>query len=240
MSSSHKKLNSRLKEIIPSAELEVMTLPNVPELKLLLLAKNYPQGALSEQEMQRVMNNPLYWVFCWASGEVLARYLLDHPEQVSGKRILDFGCGSGVVAIAAAIAGAGEVIACDIDPLALEATAVNAKLNGIDLQLCDDYFDIEGEVDLIIVADVLYDSENFVWLERFSRRAPRVLVADSRVKNFDYPPFSQIDQMDSCTLPDLDESAEFRDVRIYLRTGHKARKKPWSWFEAGNSGALAR
>ena len=193
-----------------------MTLPNVPELKLLLLAKNYPQGALSEQEMQRVMNNPLYWVFCWASGEVLARYLLDHPEQVSGKRILDFGCGSGVVAIAAAIAGAGEVIACDIDPLALEATAVNAKLNGIDLQLCDDYFDIEGEVDLIIVADVLYDSENFVWLERFSRRAPRVLVADSRVKNFDYPPFSQIDQMDSCTLPDLDESAEFRDVRIYL------------------------
>jgi len=193
-----------------------MTLPNVPELKLFLLAKNYPQGALSEQEMQRVMNNPLYWVFCWASGEVLARYLLDHPEQVSGKRILDFGCGSGVVAIAAAIAGAGEVIACDIDPLALEATAVNAKLNGIDLQLCDDYFDIEGEVDLIIVADVLYDSENFVWLERFSRRAPRVLVADSRVKNFDYPPFSQIDQMDSCTLPDLDESAEFRDVRIYL------------------------
>ncbi|EEB78657.1 ribosomal protein L11 methyltransferase [marine gamma proteobacterium HTCC2148] len=216
MSSSHKKLNSRLKEIIPSAELEVMTLPNVPELKLFLLAKNYPQGALSEQEMQRVMNNPLYWVFCWASGEVLARYLLDHPEQVSGKRILDFGCGSGVVAIAAAIAGAGEVIACDIDPLALEATAVNARLNGIDLQLCDDYFDIEGEVDLIIVADVLYDSENFVWLERFSRRAPRVLVADSRVKNFDYPPFSQIDQMDSCTLPDLDESAEFRDVRIYL------------------------
>jgi predicted nicotinamide N-methyase len=193
-----------------------MTLPNVPELKLFLLAKNYPQGALSEQEMQRVMNNPLYWVFCWASGEVLARYLLDHPEQVSGKRILDFGCGSGVVAIAAAIAGAGEVIACDIDPLALEATAVNARLNGIDLQLCDDYFDIEGEVDLIIVADVLYDSENFVWLERFSRRAPRVLVADSRVKNFDYPPFSQIDQMDSCTLPDLDESAEFRDVRIYL------------------------
>ena len=147
---------------------------------------------------------------------MLARYLLDHPEQVSGKRILDFGCGSGVVAIAAAIAGAGEVIACDIDPLALEATAVNARLNGIDLQLCDDYFDIEGEVDLIIVADVLYDSENFVWLERFSRRAPRVLVADSRVKNFDYPPFSQIDQMDSCTLPDLDESAEFRDVRIYL------------------------
>ena len=215
MSIAQAKLNARLQEILPSARLEVMPLPDAPELELLLLSGDYPQGGLNEQEMQRVMDNPLYWVFCWASGQVLARYLLDHPEQVKGKRVLDFGCGSGVVAIAAAAAGAGEVIACDIDPLALEATKINAQLNGVDVVLSDDYFSIEKEINLIIVADVLYDRENFPWLQRFVERAPQVLIADSRVKNFDHPPYAQIGKMDSCTLPDLDESAEFRDVRIY-------------------------
>lgn len=215
MSLSHQKLNAKLREVLPSASLEIVSLPEIPELKLLLLAQDYPQNELSQQEMQLAMDNPLYWVFCWASGQVLARYLLDHPELVSNKRVLDFGCGSGVVAIAAALAGARQVIACDSDPLALEATRVNAGLNQADLVLSDSYFDIEGEIDLIIVADVLYDRENFCWLQRFVERAPCVLIADSRVKNFDHPPYRQIDSKDSCTLPDLDESAEFRDVRIY-------------------------
>lgn len=215
MSIAQAKLNTRLREILPSARLEVMPLPQSPELELLLLSGDYPRGDLSEQEMQTVMDNPLYWVFCWASGQVLARYLLDHPERVKDKCVLDFGCGSGVVAIAAALAGAGEVIACDIDPLALEATRINAQLNGVDVSLSNDYFNIEKEIDLIIVADVLYDRENFPWLQRFISRAPQVLIADSRVKNFDHPPYSQIGRMESCTLPDLDESAEFRDVRIY-------------------------
>ena len=70
-------------------------------------------------------------------------------------------------------------------------------------------------IDLIIVADVLYDKANFPWLRRFLERASEVLVADSRVKDFDHPPYRQIARRDSCTLPDLDESAEFRDVRIY-------------------------
>lgn len=219
MSIPHENLDARLRDILPSASLEVMSLPDVPELKLMLLAGDYPQGELSQSEMHRVMNNPLYWVFCWASGQVLARHLLDHPGLVAGKRVLDFGCGSGVVAIAASLAGAGEVVACDIDPLALEATRVNAALNGVDLSLSADYYDVEGDIDLIIVADVLYDRENFPWLQRFVERAPHVLIADSRVKNFDHPPYVQIGRMDSCTLPDLDESAEFRDVRIYQAEG---------------------
>lgn len=216
MSNSHQQLNARLREILPSARLEVMSLPDVPELRLLLLAEDYPQGDLSQEEMIRAMDNPLYWVFCWASGQVLARYLLDNPQWVAGKRVLDFGCGSGVVAVAAAMAGAAKVVACDIDPLAIEATRINAQLNGVELLLSEDYFDVPGDVDIIIVADVLYDRENFPWLQRFVERAPQVLIADSRVKNFDHPPYRQIDRRDSCTLPDLDESAEFRDVRIYL------------------------
>lgn len=210
------KLQATLGAIIPGARLQTMTLPDVPELELLLLSPDYPQGSLSEAQMQRVMNNPLYWVFCWASGQVLARYLLDNPAWVRGRRVLDFGCGSGVVAIAAALAGAQEVIACDIDPLALEATGINAGLNKVSLSLSDDYFSVPGELDVIIVADVLYDRENLPWLQRFAERAPQVLVADSRVKDFNFPPYTLLGQHDSCTLPDLDESAEFRDVRLYV------------------------
>ena len=209
-------LQQHLQGIIPAARLEVTRLPGCGDLRLLLLNADYPQGDLTAQQVQRVMDNPLYWVFCWASGQVLAEFLLENPHWVAGKRVLDFGCGSGVVAVAAALAGAAEVIACDIDPLAQAATRINAGLNGVSLSVSHDWDAIEGPIDLIIVADVLYDSGNFAWLQRFTRRAASVLIADSRVKHFDHPPYRQIARRNSCTVPDLDESAEFRDVRIYL------------------------
>jgi predicted nicotinamide N-methyase len=209
-------LQRQLSDILPGARLEVSSLPALPALQLYLLNADYPQGELDAQAVQRVMDNPLYWTFCWASGQVLARYLLAQPERVAGKRVLDFGSGSGVVAIAAAMAGAAQVIACDIDPLALAATRANAGLNGVELELAADFFGVQGHIDLIIVADVLYDRANLEWLAQFIERAERVLVADSRVKDFDVPPYRLIARQNSCTLPDLDESAEFRDVRIYM------------------------
>lgn len=208
-------LEQALAVIIPGASLSVQTLPDVPELSLLLLDEHYPRQPLPTEVMQRIMDNPLYWVFCWASGQVLARFILDQPQSVSGKRVLDFGCGSGVVAIAAKMAGASEVIACDIDPQALEASAFNARLNNVELTLSDDFNAVSDALDLIVVADVLYDRENLGWLDIFERKADSVLVADSRVRNFDHPPYRRIAQMHSCTLPDLDESAEFRTVSIY-------------------------
>lgn len=218
-----KQLESSLQAIIPSARLERVALPpaSAPEpasartLQLYLLNADYPQGELQPDEVQTVMNNPLYWVFCWASGQVLARQLLADPARVRGKRVLDFGCGCGVVAIAAALAGAAEVIACDIDPLALRATALNAQLNNVTLTLAEDFDSVAGPLDLILVADVLYDRGNFPWLERFVGRANEVLIADSRVKDFDFPPYRPLGRWESCTLPDLDESAQFRDVRLY-------------------------
>lgn len=208
-------LGARLQQILPGATLREQCLPASPAVRLLLLQEDYPQGELDPEAVQRVMDNPLYWVFCWASGQVLARYLLAHPELVRGKRVLDFGCGSGVVAIAAALAGAREVVACDIDPLALAASRVNAVLNGVSLTFAEDFHGVAGELDLIIVADVLYDRGNLAWLGQFLDRAGTVLLADSRVKSFDFPPYRQIARERSNTLPDLDESAEFRDVRIY-------------------------
>ena len=211
-----RRLSCELDLILPGARLEQVCLETVPDLKLWLLNPDYPQGELHPEQVQRVMSNPLYWVFCWASGQVLADFLLREPNWVRGRRVMDFGCGSGVVAIAAAMAEAQEVIACDIDPLALQATQLNAELNGVELTITDDYFNFEGHLDLVIVADVLYDRGNFPWLQRFVERADKVLIADSRVKDFDHPPYRQIARQDSCTWPDLDESAEFRDVRIYL------------------------
>ncbi|MGQ9426438.1 class I SAM-dependent methyltransferase [Gilvimarinus sp. F26214L] len=137
------------------------------------------------------------------------------PALVAGKRVLDFGCGSGVVAIAAAMAGAAEVIACDIDPLARAATDANAGLNRVALTLSEDFDQVRGEIDVIVAADVLYDRGNLPWLHRFRERANGVLVGDSRIKLFDFPGYRKLCETGGCTLPDLDESAEFRKVSIY-------------------------
>jgi predicted nicotinamide N-methyase len=204
-----------VREILPTARIEVLDLNNGTGIKLYLMNEDYPQDRLPQEAALKLMEQPYYWAFCWASGLVLSEYILSHPELVAGKRVVDFGCGSGVVAIAAAKAGANEVIACDIDPVAMQATRENAQLNQVTLTYSDDFDHIDGHVDLIIVADVLYDRDNFPWLSRFWERADTVLIADSRVKNFDFLPYRQIDRRDGCTMPDLDESAEFRDVRIY-------------------------
>jgi len=209
-------LTKKLQSVLTSAKATLTPLPMTPGIELYLINGDFPQHQLSGEEMLAVMNYPAYWAFCWASGQVLAQFILENPDWVRGKRVLDFGCGSGVVAIAAAKAGADKVYACDIDPDAITATQINAKHNGVELALYADFFQISDHVDLIIVADVLYDKENLPWLGRFLQRADEVLVADSRVKNFNYPPYELIDYRQGTTVPDLDEFDEFRDVRIYL------------------------
>ena len=143
------------------------------------------------------------------------------PDAVAGKRVLDFGAGSGVVAIAAARCGATEVIACDLDPLALRACAANAALNDVDLTLASDYAAVEGDIDVILVADVLYDRSNLPWLSRFVGRAKDVVMADSRLPDFKHPNYRFISQHEASTWPDLDESQEFRKVRLYCSTATK-------------------
>lgn len=208
-------LNQIVQSLLPTARVEAFALPELP-IELFLINADYPRGRLPQEVALQLMEQPFYWAFCWASGAVLARYLLDNPELVAGKRVLDFGCGSGVAGIAAAKAGAAEVIACDIDPAALSAAKANAKLNQVALTLCDNFDNVSGEVDVILAADVLYDRENLPWLARFQEKADTVLVGDSRIKNFDFPGYRKLQEVDACTLPDLDESLEFRRVSIYM------------------------
>jgi predicted nicotinamide N-methyase len=214
------QLTACLQRVLPAARAEAVALPDVPELCLWLLNADFSNASLSRDEMQAVLQYPAYWAFCWASGQVLARWLLDNPEQVRGRTVLDFGCGSGVAAIAAAKAGAARVLACDLDPDALLAARLNAELNAVELIFVDDFERIAGEIDLILVADVLYDRANLAWLPRFMRRAPRVLIADSRIRDFSEPGYRAIGHRQSSTWPDLDEFDEFRRVNLYL--GEKA------------------
>lgn len=210
------ELTARLQPVLAAARAESTTLPDVPELSLWLLNADFSSAALTRDEMNAVLQYPAYWAFCWASGQVLARWLLDHPEVVAGRTVLDFGSGSGVAGIAAAKAGAARVLACDLDPDALLATRLNAALNAVEIELYADFDQIDTVLDLILVADVLYDRANLVWLPRLLARAPQVLVADSRIKDFNAPGYCAIGCQRSSTWPDLDEFDEFREVNLYL------------------------
>ena len=213
------ELTALLHERLASARAELMPMPLVPEIRLFLINEDFPQHALSREEMMAIMQRPTYWAFCWASGQVLARYLLDNPATVRGKTVVDIGCGSGVVAIAAALAGADRVIACDIDDEALTATAINARQNRVDIELSDNFDHIHGDIDVIVVADVLYDRENLPLLRHFLQRCETVLLADSRIRDFNYSGFTRLGLLTASTVPDLDESDEFRHVRLYRGGG---------------------
>ena len=210
------ELTLLLQEQLDFARAELTCLPGWQELRLYLLNADFPHSELTAEQLRAVLNYPAYWAFCWASGQVMARFLRDRAGWLRHKRVLDFGSGSGVAAIAAALVGAGEVVACDLDPHALRATATNACLNGVSIDVRPDYEDCDGDFDIILVADVLYDRENLPWLDRFLQRAPTVLVADSRVRDFDYDGYRKLGEWRSTTLPDLDEFDEFGNVSIYL------------------------
>lgn len=212
--SAPQELERNLQSLLGDARLAATRLPGT-ELSLWLIDEANMDRAFSPEETRRILDEPPYWCFCWASGLVLARWLAERPEWVRGKRVLDFGAGSGVAAIAAARAGAAEVVACDLDPMALAACRANAELNSVSLSYSADFFAEEDRFDLIIVADVLYDRANLPLLDQFLSRGQRALVADSRVRDFAHPLYQRLAVLDACTWPDLAEPAEFRRVSLY-------------------------
>ena len=216
--SFHDQLRALLQQVLPDAGLAQCTVPGLPELPLWLLDPVNLDRAFASEETQRLLEQPPYWGFCWGSGVALARWILDHPEQVRGKRVLDFGSGSGVVALACSAAGAARSIACDLDQGAQLACALNAELNDLPLELSADYFAVEGELDLIVAADVLYDRENHVFLDQFRQRANNVLLADSRVRNLQHPHYQRRATLHGQTWPELGEPLEFRQVALYQAT----------------------
>ncbi|MBB1609520.1 MULTISPECIES: methyltransferase [unclassified Pseudomonas] len=207
-------LQQALGELLGDARLGAERLPGT-DLALWLIDAQNMDRQFSPDETRRILEEPPYWCFCWASGLALARWLAERPQWVAGKRVLDFGAGSGIAAIAAAKAGAAEVVACDLDPLALAASCANAELNGVQLSYSEDFFGEEDRYDLILVADVLYDRANLPLLDAFLGKGREALVADSRVRDFQHPQYRRLDILDACTWPDLAEPHEFRKVSLY-------------------------
>ncbi|MBF7730898.1 class I SAM-dependent methyltransferase [Pseudomonas sp. N040] len=207
-------LSLPLRQLLGDARLSAQHLPGT-DLQLWLIDIDNMDRAFDPDETRRILAAPPYWCFCWASGLALARWIADQPQQVRGLRVLDFGAGSGVVAIAAAKAGAAEVVACDLDPLALAACRANAELNRVTLGYSADFFAEEDRFDLIIVADVLYDRANLPLLDQFLSRGRAALVADSRVRDFQHPLYTRLQMLHARTWPDLGEPAEFRHVSLY-------------------------
>jgi len=157
--------------------------PLVPEIRLHLASEITPLWQATEASLARDQLPPPYWAFAWAGGQALARHILDHPELVRGRAVLDFGAGSGLVAIAAAKAGA-QVTAAEIDRFAAAAIVLNAALNGVAVAIESD--DVIGRApapwQVVLAGDMCYErplAERLTeWLRALAARGVTVLLGD--------------------------------------------------------------
>ncbi|MBX3583913.1 MAG: methyltransferase [Rhizobiaceae bacterium] len=157
--------------------------PHVPEIRLHLADEAHDLWQRTEDELAQMGLPPPFWAFAWAGGQGLARYIIDNPESVAGKRVIDFATGSGLVAIAAAMACAGRVTAADIDPFCGAAVKLNAIANGVSLAFVgDNLVGQEIEAEVLLAGDVFYDREFadrlVPWFNALSERGIDVLIGD--------------------------------------------------------------
>lgn len=155
----------------------------VPEIRLHLATEILPLWSMTEAEIEKTGLPPPYWAFAWAGGQALARYVLDTPQIVRGRRVLDFGSGSGLVGIAAAKAGAAHVTAADIDAFAAASIVLNAKANGAAVDVCEaNVLDAPCRWDTVLVGDMCYErplaDALLDWLSRAIAEGTTVYLGD--------------------------------------------------------------
>jgi predicted nicotinamide N-methyase len=165
------------------AHTRLIAVPHAPEIRLYLAEEATELWQKTEEELGELGLPPPFWAFAWAGGQALARYVLDRPTAVRGKRVLDFASGSGLAGIAAAKAGAGTVSASDVDPFAHTAMKLNANANGVALEVIErDLIGLDGPWDAVLAGDICYERDLAetvtAWLERLSRRGTTVLIGD--------------------------------------------------------------
>ncbi|HEY8547716.1 MAG TPA: 50S ribosomal protein L11 methyltransferase [Acidimicrobiales bacterium] len=212
-------------ELPPRVEalLQVVPVPMVPEIELAVAPDVTALWAAIAPPRGPEPSLP-YWAVSWPAGRAIARFVLDRPEVVRGRRVLDLGCGSGLQAIAAAKAGAAEVVANDVDPLALAATRHNAARNGVSVTtLADDLLAQGGEHhppgwDVVLAGDVCYQRDLAAaaeaWLRAAAGAGALVLLSDS---GRPYAPTTGLDELAAYDVP-VDEIAE-----------GTARRTTWVW-----------
>jgi predicted nicotinamide N-methyase len=198
----------------------VATAPLVPEINLHLATEVTPLWQATEAELDANGLPPPYWAFAWPGGQALARYILDRPHIVRGKRVLDFAAGSGIAALAARRAGAAQVSASDLDAFALAAMRLNAALNDIsdddlNFRLTDE--DVSARAgsawDVILAGDVCYErpmaDKVLPWLDRMAAAGTIVLMADPGRA---YLPKDGLTELARYTVP-TSRDLEDRDTR---------------------------
>jgi predicted nicotinamide N-methyase len=194
----------------------LMAPPLVPEIKLHLATEVVPLWHATEEELARIGMPPPYWAFAWAGGQALARYVLDHPGMVHGKRVLDIGAGSGLVGLAAARAGAASVLAADIDAFACAAIRLNAAANSCNIAVTqEDLIGAPGAWDVILVGDLFYErplaERLLAWLKLLGTTA---LLGDPGRTYFPKAGVEKLASYPVQTTRDL-EDREIRETGVY-------------------------
>jgi predicted nicotinamide N-methyase len=171
----------------PSAFIRAQTAiaapPLTPEIRLHLATEITPIWEATEASLTRMNLPPPYWAFAWAGGQALTRFLIDHPDWVKGKKVLDFAAGSGLSAIGAAKAGAGLVQAAEIDDYAIAAIALNARINDVAIELVrEDLIGVEPRWDVVLAGDVCYErpmaERAIAWFRALAGRGVAILMGD--------------------------------------------------------------
>ncbi len=167
------------------ANTRMMRPPLVPEVRLRLADEAVPLWTKTEEQLGAMGLPPPFWAFAWAGGQALARYVLDNPALVRGRRVLDFASGSGLVGIAAALAGARAAEACDIDSYAVAAIEANAAGNAVPVAArLEDLIGADEGWDAVLAGDVCYEKAMAeavtAWLASLARRGATVLIGDPR------------------------------------------------------------
>ena len=197
--------------------------PLVPEIRLHLATEVVPLWQLTEEELAAQGIPPTYWAFAWAGGQALSRYVLDHPEIVRGKSVLDFGSGSGLVAIAAAKAGAERVMAADIDDFAQATIKLNAAANAAIVSTTTaDLIGSDGNWRIILVGDMCYErplaERLLAWLSDRARHGASILLGDPGRSYFPKDGVAKLATYRVQTMRDL-EDREIRETSVYELSG---------------------
>ncbi len=199
--------------------LAAQALPLCPEIRLWLLDGQVDLNAQIDP-IFKGQDIP-FWAFCWGAGQALARYLTDHPETVAGKRVVDFGAGSGVAAIAAAQAGARRALAVDTDALAQRMALKNARLNGVCIEVAGR---LPESWDLLLASDVMYEERTCGWLLTLAARGREIIISNPERK--DMPRLERLLQqsehrssglvrvcrVESLTFPDVDYPTRYAAI----------------------------
>jgi predicted nicotinamide N-methyase len=185
--------------------------PHAPEISLHVADEITPIWTMTEEALGALGISPPFWAFAWAGGQAISRYVLDNPELVRGKSVLDFASGSGLCAIAAMKAGAARVLACDVDPFSRAAVAVNAEVNGvhIDSIIADLLDDPPPPFDVILAGDICYErvlaERVLAWLQMAHHAGAKVLIGDPGRTYFPRKSLVQLAQYEVQTTRELED-----------------------------------